>query len=143
MTKCPRGSQPHKGRCISIDHMINSLGKRINGQDKFFNGNCGNFAIGLKRVLGRGELVGVSEEYQYEGLSHVALKVDGIYYDGDGAVSKKSLKEYGRNDDHPRQKIELVEGIEEDDVMISTSHISGAYIEPEWFEKEIRKELNK
>jgi len=140
--QCPRGSQAHRGRCISIDRMIDKLGKRINGEEKFFHGNCGNFAIALKRVLGGGELVGVYDEHEYDGLSHVAYKLDGIYYDGDGALTKTELKE-NEKEDHPSKKIEIIEGIDEDNIVISAWHISADEIQPEWFEKQIRKEMDR
>jgi len=131
MTKCQRGYQQHKGRCISIDKLIKKVGKNV-GYENLFNGNCSAFAVGLKEVIGRGKLVGVVEENE-PGYTHIGIKIDDFYYDGDGKSTKRELM--GNDSD------KLVEGLSELDVLNNTN--PRYFKSPEYFEKQIRKEMDR
>jgi hypothetical protein len=62
-----------------LDMAIKNLGKRIN----LAGGNCGTFAQSLNNILGRkGKYIAVIEEYEPEYISHVALKVGNMLWDG-------------------------------------------------------------
>ncbi len=50
------------------------------------HGNCGVFAIALKKIFKKGLLVAVFSDYL-----HVALKVGEEYYDADGVKTKDML----------------------------------------------------
>jgi GGDEF domain-containing protein len=77
----------------SISADLLSKIKSIPEEDKKY-GNCGVFAIALKRFLGKGDYIAVSGDNEPEYFYHVALLVDGKYIDGDGIVTKSQLFSY-------------------------------------------------
>lgn len=55
-------------------------------------GECGNFAVALKRILGEGTLIAIFDSYyQGEGYHHVVLKVGRFLYDHSGRISRKDM----------------------------------------------------
>ncbi len=63
---------------------INRLPSNIRNNMK--HGNCGVFAIALKKIFKKGLLIAVFSDYL-----HVALKVGEEYYDADGVKTKDML----------------------------------------------------
>lgn len=71
-----------------IDAAIKAVSKDYYG----FGGNCADFALSLKAVLGGGDLFAFDDGDHYEYVNHIALFYVGRYYDGSGLVSAKELK---------------------------------------------------
>lgn len=74
---------------IEISEFIKSIPKKE--KLKLNSGNCGIFAIALKRIFGKGKLVAVLSDQEPEMFIHVALNIEDKYYDGEGIKSKEEL----------------------------------------------------
>ena len=96
---------------------------KVNKKTDVAYGNCGVFAVALNTVLGgTGTYLALVEEYEPEMYSHVALKYNGKLYDGYGETTKREMREYGFDDEHPRQKLSFLE-IDESEAIRGTERI--------------------
>lgn len=81
-----------------ILNIIASLTKENSGQ----SGDCGTFAIALKKKLGYGNYVaGINSALWELGdyfLGHVALDINGVLYDSSGIITEQTLKTYAELD---------------------------------------------
>lgn len=123
-------------------------------------GNCGVFAVGLKRFIEENfdrdvNLVAVINEYEPEGFYHVAIEWNEEYYDLDGVRNKWELESRGQDPDLEADlgiseaEVEIVE-IDEQSALKYTGNALGTHndkvedveeiFEVEWeqMEKEIK-----
>lgn len=82
---------------------INKMRHYLDGMMRVTSGNCGSFAVALKKVFGEGKLLALwskGDDIYEEGFSHVLLDVNGKLYDGIGIHSLiEELKYY--EEDNP------------------------------------------
>ena len=81
---------------------------------KLNNGNCGSFAIALKEIFGKGELVGISNGL--DGFVHIFLRIGNGFYDGNGIWREFQIR------DNWLEYIEIIEPISCDDAIEGTMY---------------------
>ncbi len=78
----------------NIDYAITCARLGWNDDLSTCDGDCGSIAVAIQDLFG-GEFVGVTKEPESEIPSHVAVKIDGTVYDGDGRTSLESMAKIG------------------------------------------------
>lgn len=100
------------------------------------SGNCGSFAVALKRVFGEGKLVAFSHYYEEEehyGFGHVMVQIENKLYDGLGIHTKEQAEREWQDD--------WYDFLTENDINIAEEVPSATmyYIPIKKFEKMLRK----
>jgi hypothetical protein len=108
------------------------------GEYSLTSGNCGIYAVALNRVLGNvGKYIATVEENEPEYLSHVALEVGGKLYDASGRITRKEMRDYGKNEDYPRQMITIGE-VSEEEALTDANSMFAKEVSVDEIEKLIR-----